>query len=358
LVDKTLGLRQNKAHENGSIKPPRPERVDKAGNGSMGMAEDKTMAAHSRLLRTLVVLLAAATALSACSLFSKKAATNSAHVRVSPSALPKSSDAQAPANSKYEPGWSVNQRGVAWRDRRLDPHGVVNQGLLRQALARIDRETKGQDLSGEAAVIDYSLPADRPRLFLVNLKSGGVRSLYVSHGHAKRYCGKVGCIPRQGLDARLNVPVVTSAANSDATSLGLYRVLDTKAPGCGAGKACHPKAVLAGLDPSNATALARGIIIHHNGNYFDPKRKLFGRSQGCFVVGPDDINPLLAALPRGSFIYAGMGPHTFPPQVAQRAPVTQMAAIRPAKPIPQFSTAGLRPTLKLESAQSAVRAVN
>jgi hypothetical protein len=214
--------------------------------------------------------------------------------------------ANAPEEQAYQPGWSIENKprtaGMTYNGVRLDPGGMINPNLLQQAIARIGREQGAQDAE-RIAVVDFSLPADTPRWFFVDLKSGAVTSKYVSHGHAKRLCRKGGCPTTVQAGFSLQTPAVSAEANTDATSVGLYQVVGMRD---GGGKFIGPKVVLNGLDPSNATAMRRGIIIHQNPRYFDPKRRLFGRSQGCFVFGPDDLPLVVQALTPGSFIYAGL----------------------------------------------------
>jgi hypothetical protein len=225
-----------------------------------------------------------------------------------PGAAPEIAMATPPEDKAYEPGWSIENKprvaGLTHNGVRLDPGGMIHPALLQQAVARIGREPESQSAE-RIAVVDFSLPADKPRWYFVDLKSGAVTAKYVSHGHAKRLCRRGGCAPSVQAGFSLQTPAVSAEANTDATSVGLYKVLETRD---GGGKFVGPKVVLAGLDPSNASALRRGIIIHQNPRYFDPKRRLFGRSQGCFVFGPDDLPLVVQALAPGSFIYAGKPP--------------------------------------------------
>jgi hypothetical protein len=234
-------------------------------------------------------------------------------VKLQPKLQPKPGDArfaaQPPANdldAPYPPGWSIENTGqtagLVYEGKRLDPTGLVNPNLLRQALARVAREPNAKTLT-QIAVVDFSLPADKPRWFFVDLTNGSVSSKFVSHGHAKRLCRRGGCGPNHQAGFSLDTPAVSAAANTDATSVGLYKVLGLRPEG---GKFPGPTVALAGLDSSNENAQRRGIIIHQNPRYFDPKRNLFGRSQGCFVFGPDDLHHVVQALPPGSLIYAGM----------------------------------------------------
>lgn len=221
-------------------------------------------------------------------------------------ALPPAAAAPDVDSEALAPGWSIENKGpnagLMFNGKRLDPTGLINPNLLRQALARVAREPGAKDLN-RIAVVDFSLPADRPRWFFVDMKTGGVSSKFVSHGHAKHLCRRGGCGPNHQAGFSLQTPAVSAAANTDATSVGLYKVLGLRPEG---GKFPGPTVALAGLDASNESALRRGIIIHQNPRYFDPKRRLFGRSQGCFVFGPDDLPEVVRALDPGSFIYAGM----------------------------------------------------
>lgn len=217
----------------------------------------------------------------------------------------------APATGALDPGWSIENHGrppsgLTVNGVRLDPGGTIDPTLLRQAIARAGREGDIEKIPS-IAVVDFSLPADRPRWFFVNLKTGAVTAKYVSHGHAKRLCRMGGCGPNYRGGFSLNTPAVSADANTDATSLGLYRVIGERPEG---GKFAGPTIALAGLDPSNASAQARGIIIHQNPRYFDPKRGLFGRSQGCFVFAPEDLRTVVTTLAPGSLIFAGMAPQS------------------------------------------------
>jgi hypothetical protein len=210
------------------------------------------------------------------------------------------------ASEEYEPGWSIQNAGrnagLVFNGKRLDPTGMINPNLLRQALARVAREPGAANVA-KIAVVDFSLPADKPRWFFVDMKSGGVSAKFVSHGHAKRLCRNGGCGANYQAGFSLNTPAVSAGANTDATSVGLYKVLGLRPEG---GKFPGPTIALAGLDPSNESAQRRGIIIHQNPRYFDPKHRLFGRSQGCFVFGPDDLPQVVETLKPGALIFAGL----------------------------------------------------
>ena len=64
---------------------------------------------------------------------------------------------------------------------------------------------------------------------------------------------------------------------------------------------------LSGLDPSNANAQARGIVVH-GAWYVSPEmarnRGVLGRSEGCFAFGSASLEEVMARLGPGHMIYA------------------------------------------------------
>jgi hypothetical protein len=89
---------------------------------------------------------------------------------------------------------------------------------------------------------------------------------------------------------------------SAATSEGAYLTGD-------AYQGVHgPSRRLIGLDPTNAHAEERAIVIH-SAWYANPdmivRQGKLGRSDGCFAFGESDIALVLARLGRGRLLYAG-----------------------------------------------------
>lgn len=138
-------------------------------------------------------------------------------------------------------------------------------------------------------IADYGMPSWKPRLHIVNLEDGTVRSLLTAHGK--------GSDPEH--DGWLNR--FSSVPGSEATSRGAYLT-------CEWYKGKYGTSVrLVGLDEDNRTALERAIVMHPAW-YVDPamidKWGKIGRSQGCFALGNEDFNEALWRLSGGRLLFA------------------------------------------------------
>lgn len=219
---------------------------------------------------------------------------------------------------------------VRWRGKEIDPEGQISRPLLVEVLTRLERDLGPEQASPPLAIVDFAKATPEPRLYLVDLQTGKVAAHHVAHGHgARAICRRKGanCVGgRPPLTHRAEI--FSNRMNTDASSIGLYQVT-ASTQGCVEG-ACGPKIVLAGLDPTNDKALERGIIFHKNPRYFDPKTQRWGRSRGCFVVAPEDIDRVVAHLPVGAMVYAGPAKLHDSLQDRQRFAQAAPAKARPA----------------------------
>ena len=140
------------------------------------------------------------------------------------------------------------------------------------------------------AIADFGLPSSAPRFFLVDILRGTATVLRVAHGKGSD----------QDHSGRLQL--FSDEVGSNATSEGAYLVGE-------AYEGIHgPSRRLVGLDPSNANAEERAIVIHSawyaNADVLARQGKL-GRSDGCFAFGDDDIATVLSRLGKGRLLYAG-----------------------------------------------------
>jgi len=126
--------------------------------------------------------------------------------------------------------------------------------------------------------------------FLVDILKGTTTSLLVAHGSGSDpdHSGML-----QGF---------SDVVGSRATSEGAYLAGEPY-------EGIHGRSRrLIGLDPSNAHAEERAIVIHAAW-YAHPdmlaKQGKLGRSDGCFVFGEQDIALVLARLGHGRLLYAG-----------------------------------------------------
>jgi hypothetical protein len=179
---------------------------------------------------------------------------------------------------------------MSWRRVDLDPYGQIRPQLLEQALAAYERHQNAGLTYGVMMIVDYARRSSEPRLHLLDLRTGVVRSLLVAHG--------------QGSDRDHDgmADFFSDANGSHASSLGAFRAAERYQGGHGLSLA------LDGLDPTNRSARERAVVLHSQW-YVSPEilaqRGVLGRSWGCFVVERSVINQVVSALEGGGFIYAG-----------------------------------------------------
>ncbi|MGH6950003.1 MAG: murein L,D-transpeptidase catalytic domain family protein [Vitreimonas sp.] len=180
-------------------------------------------------------------------------------------------------------------QAATFRGVELDPRGQIRPQLLEQALASYERHQDGR-LTGAMMIVDYSKRSSEQRLYLLDLRSGTVRSLLVAHG--------------QGSDRNHDglADFFSNEDGSHASSLGAYRAAERYQGGHGLSLR------LDGLDATNRSARARAIVLHSQW-YVSPQivaqRGVLGRSWGCFVVERGVIEDAVDLLENGGFVYAG-----------------------------------------------------
>ena len=143
------------------------------------------------------------------------------------------------------------------------------------------------------AVVDFSKPSYLKRMAVIDLKTGDQSFFWTAHGKNSG-----------GLYANR----FSNSSESNMSSLGLYKILETY-------NGDHGKAIrLAGLDPEmNSNAFKRDIVLH-SADYVSLKyilvniltlnSPMIGRSNGCFVVSPRDIDDVVQKLNQGAFLFA------------------------------------------------------
>lgn len=138
-------------------------------------------------------------------------------------------------------------------------------------------------------IADFALPSWKPRMHLVSMESGAVRSFLLAHG--------------KGSDPEHDgwLKHFSNEPGSEATSRGAFRTDEWYMGKYGVSLR------VAGLDADNATALERLIVIHPawyaEADMVGKWGKL-GRSQGCFALGHRDYADTLQTLYGGRLLYA------------------------------------------------------
>ncbi len=170
----------------------------------------------------------------------------------------------------------------------VDPGARVRSALLSQALAAWAAHPEAR--RDRIAVADFAANSATPRLFLIDLKTGAVEAYRTAHGK--------GSDPAHGGMA----VSFSNAPGANATSLGAYF---TGARYIGS----HGLSlVLDGLDPTNSNARARAVVLHSAADMTPDFIRRFGRpgrSLGCFVVAPDEVEHVVQWLEGGVLLYAG-----------------------------------------------------
>jgi hypothetical protein len=138
-------------------------------------------------------------------------------------------------------------------------------------------------------IADFSRPSWEPRLHFANLEAGTVRSFLLAHGKGS------------DLEHTGWLQTFSSQYGSLATSRGAYLTCEWYTGKYGT------SIRLVGLDPDNATALQR-MIVMHSAWYVDAamidKWGKIGRSDGCFAMSPTDFNEALWHLSGGRLLFA------------------------------------------------------
>lgn len=169
---------------------------------------------------------------------------------------------------------------------RLAPH--ANPKVIALAVAATEcAAVQGEPQANRLAVIDYSLPSTKPRLWVFDLAQR--KLLYrelVAHGrntggnHATRFS---------------NTP------ESHESSLGLFRTLGTYNGRNGYSLRME------GLEPgTNDNALARALVIH-GAAYVSTdtaKQGRIGRSHGCPAVSNAVARPLIDSIKDGQYLFS------------------------------------------------------
>ena len=176
-------------------------------------------------------------------------------------------------------------RAFAW------PSSVLPQqrkliGIAQQQIDRLGGKLWRRDKVG---LVDFSLPSHQPRLFVVDMLAGSIKSHLVAHGR--------GSDPQH--DGWLKS--FSNTRGSLATSRGAYISMDWYKGKYGSSMR------LDGLDADNNQALERAIVVHEAW-YAAPdmvsKWGKLGRSEGCFAVSPGLNKEMLYHLGGGRLIYA------------------------------------------------------
>lgn len=146
-------------------------------------------------------------------------------------------------------------------------------------------------------IIDYTQNSNRKRFFILDLKSGGVRSYFVSHGrYGETHRGNRTLRNSPRMNSVLKAIHFSNKPGMNATTGGFYIT-----GGEYIGKYGRSQ-VLFGLENGiNENACERAVVIHPSSNV--NSSGVHAMSSGCPMVARDKINEVLGALRGGALLY-------------------------------------------------------
>lgn len=214
----------------------------------------------------------------------------------------------------------VNAAALTVDGAPMDPSGLIDPVLLREALASYARhygtvraETRIFDLPGRRiksdvspirrdgmSVVDFRIPANRPRWFMIDFATGEVRAFRVAHGRNSDAAGPMTPLPGR-LTTHRGAVVASNLLDSNESAVGAYVAANQYEDGFAPGSVR-----LHGLDATNSCAFWRALVMHQ-ARYMtpDPGNGDVGTSDGCLAVEMDQIATVGGYIRDGGFIYAG-----------------------------------------------------
>ena len=230
------------------------------------------------------------------------------------------------------------EQGVFARYANLDPDRLIADNLLLDAVTYFDANRDRLQNKDHLAIVDFSKPSGKKRLYVVDMRTGAVVPHMVAHGSGS-----------EGGNGYARS--FSDTDGSHKSSLGFV------VTGSTFDSAKHGRALLLfGLSSSNAHMRAREIIVH-SADYVSETSSLQGHSWGCFALDPRVKDEVVTELANGALLYAGLGkPNIGPrPSAAPNAPPADPGdpaepADPPADPPPPPASPGGAPACTTDGA--------
>lgn len=169
----------------------------------------------------------------------------------------------------------------AWADPADE---LLGSALLQEALAAKTDAASEVTNDRYISVIDYRVPSNVPRYFLIDTVDMSAEVFLVAHGRGS------------DLDHDGIADQFSNIEGSKMTSLGAYVTGKTY-------YGAHGLSLkLKGLSPQNSRAEERLIVIH-GADYVHAERAVLGRSWGCPALARDVAERIIPLIKGGSFLY-------------------------------------------------------
>lgn len=167
----------------------------------------------------------------------------------------------------------------------LDPNHIVPTTALEDAVIYFHQNKASFKNQNVISIIDYRKRSSEKRWFFIDLKTGAVNALHVSHG--------------KGSDSNHDgyAEKFSNVSGSNATSIGFYKTAETYNGSNGYSLR------LDGLSSTNSRARSRAIVVH-GANYVQDQNVVQGRSWGCPAVSQANHRSVIDRIKGGSLIFA------------------------------------------------------
>ena len=167
----------------------------------------------------------------------------------------------------------------------LDPSHIVPTKGLEEAVLYFHKNKSAFKNLSVISVLDFSQSSTKKRWYFIDMKTGSVWNIHVSHG--------------KGSDANHDgfAEKFSNVSGSNASSLGFYKTAETYSGSNGYSLR------LDGLSSTNSNARPRAIVVH-GADYVQDSSVIQGRSWGCPAVSQANRDKVINMIKGGSLIYA------------------------------------------------------
>lgn len=167
----------------------------------------------------------------------------------------------------------------------VDPNRIVPDKHLEEAILYYHKNKSKLKNSSVLSVIDFGQSSSQKRFYIINMTTGTVWNIHVSHG--------------KGSDSDHDgyAEKFSNTSGSNASSLGFYLTAETYEGSNGYSLR------LDGLSSTNSNARARAVVVH-GASYVQDSAVIQGRSWGCPAVSTANRTKVINLIKGGSLIYA------------------------------------------------------
>lgn len=175
--------------------------------------------------------------------------------------------------------------GIKAKYPHVDPNSEVAKRPLELALSYYDRLQASLKRPEYLGVIDFEQYSHNPRMFVIDMQSGQVQKLLVSHGE--------GSDPKNTGYATL----FSNRNNSHMSSIGAFITAETYNGKNGLSLRID------GIEDSNSNMRKRAVVIHGS-DYTKESLNPIGMSWGCPAVNHSQVKELINKVKNGVLFFA------------------------------------------------------